>query len=199
MNYVECKGCDHWRSEERTKRLCARCNNSKLVADPKEILCNMCGGSMCPLGTMNEQFPHGLYKASVTGGFDSYHLFDSTTYTFNFCEKCLRNLFVQCAVKPILHDTDLDGTLTKEEDWARDQESYEYRIWKDDGGHHQAYLNRKCNEKKDCPNDAEYTVLIYNQNYSEDCACSEHVTTYKKYPGQYRIVPYISEILKIFV
>jgi len=108
---------------------------------------------MCPIGTMNEQIPHGLIDAQVTGGYDSYHLFDMTSYKFNFCEKCLRQLFMQCKIKPFISDVD-GGDHTTEDAWNIDQEYYEYRLWTDNGGRHQAYINKKCNMKKDCPNDA---------------------------------------------
>lgn len=81
----------------------------------------------------------------------------------------------------------------------QDQSSYEYRVWQDNGGHHQAYLDQKCNRKKDCSNKAEYTILYSSQTYSEECACETHAEDCRKYPGQYKIVPYISEILKPFV
>lgn len=198
MSYVKCKLCTHWVDEYRVSHLCRLCNNSKLVQDPKEVLCNMCGGTMCPLGTMNEQHPHGLYKAQVSGGFDSYHLFDMTRYTFNMCEKCLRLLFNDFIIKPHINEIDYDGNLTDKQVWERDQKAYEFRVWQDGGGHHAAYINRKCNIEKDCPNTALYTILYSGQDFSEDCACEEHAEEYKQY-ANYKVIKFIPHVLKAFL
>ncbi len=200
-NYVKCKYCankyedpDHNAYENP----CHLCKNSGIVPDPKEILCNLCGEYMCPLGTYSEQVPHGLYDAKVMGGYESYHLFDTTTYIFSFCEKCLRNLFVQCKIKPIIYDTDIvNGTYSREEIWEEDQAAYEYRLWYDTGGHHQAYINGKCNCVKDCPNDAIYTVLL-SKDFSEDAVCEEHAPKYNKTINA-TLVKFIPNILKAFL
>ena len=107
--YVDCDRCHHWTATDRLERLCKGCNNSQKVIDPREVLCNLCGGPMTPIGTPNEQYPHGLYKAHVMGGYNSYHLFDMSRYTFSFCEECLRKLFIQCKIKPDVDDVDFDG------------------------------------------------------------------------------------------
>lgn len=178
------------------KELCKQCNNSRYVVDPKEILCNLCGETMSPLGTMNEQYPHGLYEAHVTGGYDSYHLFDMSRYTFSFCEKCLRKLFMICEIKPDIADMDFDGNATSEELWEQDQEAYEYRVWKDNGGHHQAYVNRKCNSKKDCPNDAVYTKLV-SGDFTEECSCEEHKDN-RMYANS-KLTKFVPNVLKPFL
>lgn len=196
-NYVDCQHCQGWTDTQRRKIVCNLCNNTRRAIDPKDILCNLCGGNMCPLGTHNEQYPHGLYNAKVTGGYDSYHLLDMNDYTFNFCEKCLRQLFVQCKIKPVVSNDGSEYVIsTLEERWDLDQQSYEYRVWTDDGGYHQAYLNRKCNVEKDCPNDAAYTYL-YNEEFTEACCCEEH-----KNDGLYlhrRLVKFIPNTLKAFL
>jgi hypothetical protein len=195
-NLVPCNRCSHWADEDRRTRTCSGCNNSKLALDPKEILCNMCGGSMCPLGTHNEQYPHGLHEATVSGGYDSYHLFDCTSYIFSFCEQCLRQLFIQCKIKPKILDSGIDGEGTDEESWERDQKAYEYRIWKDNGGFHQAYLDRKCNFEKDCPNEAIYTQLI-SDDFTEGCCCEEHKKLYGY--SNSKLTKFISNTLKPFL
>lgn len=198
--YVKCQGCE-WQLEnypdrDWVKSPCPNCHNTRQVIDPRELLCNMCGECMCPLGTHNEQYPHGLFKAEVMGGYDSYHLFDMTRYVFSFCEKCLRQMFIQCKVKPEIYDMDFNNNSTEEE-WERDQSSYEYRLWKDNGGHHQAYLNKLCNTKKDCPNKAVYTIMI-NDRFSEDCSCDEHKGRY--HGGvSYKLVPFIPNVLKPYL
>ncbi len=132
---------------------------------------------MCPheetlSGKWSSEYPHGLVDASVQGGYESYHLFDMSTYTFSLCEKCLRVLFNQFKIPPSIHDK-MDETETEQEAWEADQRAYEYRVWKDAGHHHEAYLNRKCNAVKDCPNRAEYTIRV-SGDFTEDCACEEH-------------------------
>jgi ribosomal protein S27E len=195
--YVTCHSCDHWDVATRQSYKCQRCNNTQRVVDPRTILCNLCGECMCPpIGTMNEQIPHGLYKAKVLGGYDSYHLLDMNTYTFSFCEECLRKLFVQCKIKPDVRDTSFDGELIGPDCWERDQEYYEYRVWESAGGKHQAYLNGKCNTKKECPNKAMYTRFNSDDEFTEDCACEEHKPL--MYQGN-KIVPFIPNVLKPFL
>lgn len=199
-NYVQCLGCN-WRLESTPdydwgKSPCRQCNNTRQVIDPRDILCNMCGETMCPIGTINEQHPHGLYNESVIGGYDSYHLFDLTKYVFSFCEHCLRNLFVQCKIKPGVFDVDMDGETTIEEAWEQDQRAYEYRLWKDAGGHHQAYLDRKCNYRKDCPNEAIYTQLV-SDRFTEDCCCEEHKDLWNY--SNSKLTKFIPNVLKPFL
>ena len=47
--------------------------------------------------------------------------------------------------------------------WQDDNEAVEYRFWKKEGGHHQAYMDGKCNMIKNC-----------NNEFTEDSACEEH-------------------------
>jgi hypothetical protein len=196
-NYIKCLSCDnrfnlnkdplYWKENP-----CEFCKNTRQVIDPKEILCNLCGECMCPLGTMNEQYPHGLHEAKVDGGYDSHHLFDLTSYTFSFCEKCLRALFNQCKIKPVIFDS-IDHT---NKTWEEDQKQYEYRIWKDEGGHHQAYLNKKCNFEKDCPNEAVYTQLVSDE-FTEDCCCEVHKSKFNY--GNVKFTKFIPNVLKAFL
>jgi len=139
----------------------------------------------------DEQYPHGLYKTTVTGGYESYHLFDDTDYTFSFCEKCLRQLFNQCKIKPIV-----ESIAARDLTYEEDREAYEYRFWKDNGGHHQAYLDRKCNAAKDCPHKAVYTVR-YDGDFTEDAVCGMHKDHYKSYNRT--LVQFIPHVLKPFL
>jgi hypothetical protein len=191
-NYVDCRRCDHWDPEDRLKQICKGCNNSGKIIDPKELLCNLCGECVCPLGTMNEQYPHGLFNAKVQGGYDSYHLFDMNTYTFSFCEKCLRNLFNQCKIPPDL----FDSISSSSDDYAQDRKQYEFRVWKDEGGCHRAYLNGKCNFVKDCPNKAVYTQL-HNGDFTEACSCEEHKELWGYSNSE--LVKFIPNVLKPFL
>ena len=176
-NYIDCFYCKNWTFESRKNNLCRECNNTSKIIDPEEIFCNLCAGPMISSSSIDSKYkyPMGLYNISVSGGFESYHLLDMNKYTFSFCEKCLRELFTQCKIKPDL--LDLSGhsnSISPEELWQEDQSYYEYRVWQDTGGHHQAYLNRKCNFVKDCPNDARYTLLSSSGEFSEDSSCEEH-------------------------
>jgi hypothetical protein len=202
MNYVPCKSCQYALTNvpnyDWEKYPCPKCNNTRQVEDPKEILCNLCGESMCPpSGTMNEQYPHGLYKTKVTGGYDSEHLLDMTRYTFSFCEKCLRKLFVECKVKPQIEYVNFKDEVMETVSWEEDQNSYEYRIWYHNGGHHQAYLDRKCNFVKDCPNKAVYTHLISDE-FTEQCCCEEHKDLRQNIING-RLTKFISNSLKVFL
>lgn len=190
FNYVACD------SNHDTNEVCRRCNNTKEVIDPKEILCNLCGECMCPLGTMNEQIPHGLYNAQVQGGYDSYHLADCSEYEFSFCEKCLRDLFTKCKIPPIMHN--YLSTMKPELNYLEELINYEHKIWKDSGGHHQAYLNGKCNSVKDCPNDAIYTMMYDVDTFSEDSLCEEH-SVIRLRSRNSKLTKFISNELKIFL
>lgn len=194
--YVDCSRCGHWTEEYRRESICKGCNNTQKVIDPREILCNMCAGPMTPIGTHNEQYPHGLYGAHVMGGYDSYHLFDMSRYAFSFCEECLRKLFNQCKIKPDVEEISFDGDVEGTTAWDRDQEAYEYRVWKDTGGHHQAYLDRKCNNVKDCQNTATYTIL-HSSSFTEECSCEEHKEL-RLYSNS-KLTKFIPHVLKPFL
>ncbi len=176
----------------------------------KEYLCNLCGESMCPnekklSGTWSSDSPHGLVEAKVVGGYESYHLFDMSQYCFNLCEPCLRKLFVQCKIKPRINHMNfpmiLDDNAKFEEAeeiaWQTDQSHYEYRVWKDDGKYHQAYVNKKCNMVKDCPNRAKYTELVSDE-FTEGAACEEHKDNNSGCINC-KMVPFIPNVLKPFL
>lgn len=116
-------------------------------------------------------------------------------YTFSFCEKCLRELFIQCKIKPDVDDINFDNEVLEETGFESDQKQYEYKLWRDAGGHHQAYLERRCNHTKDCPKKAVYTVRI-NDDFSEDCCCEEHKW---HEGGSIRLVQFIPHVLKPFL
>lgn len=192
---VDCNRCGHWSDERRFKEVCEQCNNTRKTVDPSTILCNRCGECMRPLGTHNEQYPHGLEGAAIQGGYDSYHLLDCTTYKFSICEKCLRELFNQFKIKPTIIDS--LGTIDEKEDpWVLDQTAYEYRVWKDEGGHHKAYMEKRCNSVKDCPTRAVYT-LLHSGDFSEDSACEEHKLT--RCYSNTRLTKFISPALRAFL
>jgi len=194
-NYVDCPHCANWNLDKRRECVCESCNNSLKTIDPKEILCNLCAGHMRYLGTGNDDYEVGLENACVYGQYYSYHLLDGNVYTFSFCEECLRKLFNQCKIKPDLSESYHSSFEEELITWEEDQKYYEYKVWEDNGGHHQAYLNKKCNRVKDCPNVALYTFL-YNGDFSEDCSCEEHK---KSFDGSATVTKFIPNVLKAFL
>lgn len=169
------------------------------MTEQKEKFCNLCGESCRPSGvnrwgSWNSEDNYGLLDAKVVGEYYSHYLLDMNQYTFSFCECCLRKLFIQCKIKPLILDI-IDGD---EFTWELDQETWEYRMWEDSGGFHQAFLNKKCNQKKDCPNKAVYTVIINEDIFSEEACCEEHKIRWKNTINA-RFVPFISDVLKAFL
>jgi hypothetical protein len=200
-NKVKCLACE-WQLEnipdrDWEKNPCNRCDNTREVIDPKELLCNLCGGPMCPdVPNSNSQIPHGLEEQMVIGGYDSTHLLDLHFYSFAFCEECLRKLFMQCKIPPKVERL-ASGKTTEEIPFAEDQEIYEYGEWVRLGGHHQAYLDRKCNRIKNCPNKAIYTRL-YRGDFSEESSCEEHKDRYFQ-KNCHSLVSFIPNVLKPFL
>lgn len=195
-NYVRCVQCSNWEWVRRASEVCRRCNNSLWVKNPAEVLCNLCGGCIRPMGSFSEGYPHGLENAEVSGGYSSYHLLDGNEYTFNLCEQCLRKIFVQCKIPPTVRNCMDNISYQAPLPFADDQRIYEYRLWKDNGGHHQAYLNRKCNAIKDCPNGAVYTLMHNSTDFTEDCLCEEHKD---RRSSNSSLVPFIRHELKPFL
>jgi len=194
--YVRCAPCQSWDWARRAKEVCATCNNSLWVRPPADSLCNLCGGHTRPMGTFNENYPHGLENMKIIGGYESYHLLDMNEYVFSLCEECLRKIFMQCKIPPTVIDRMGRPFDAPPFTFAEDQRAYEYRVWKDNGGHHQAYLNRKCNAIKECPNDAIYTLLHNSTDFTEECLCEEH----KDYRySNSSLVPFIRHELKAFL
>lgn len=202
-NYVKCLACD-WQLEnipdhDWEKNPCSRCDNTRQVIDPKEILCNLCGESMCPnVSNPNGQIPHGLEEAQVIGGYDSDHLLDLHFYTFALCELCLRKMFMQCKIPPkVERISDYQNHKLEELSFEEDQQSYEYNEWVRKGGFHQAYLDRKCNRVKNCPNAAVYTRL-YRNKFTEDSCCEEHKDRYFQ-KNVHKLTKFIPNVLKPFL
>lgn len=161
----------------------------------------MCGECLCPheekiSGKWSSVYPHGLVDASVQGGYESYHLLDMSVYNFSICEKCLRVLFNQFKIPPEVIDKTY-GIDDDRDEWEFDQRAYEYRVWKDSGAHHEAYMNRRCNAVKDCPNRAEWTIRI-SGDFTEDCACDEHKNAAHNCSNCTK-VKFIPNVLKLFL
>lgn len=193
--YVKCKICAN--SPDYAE--CAYCNGTREVIDPKEVLCNLCGETMCISENCHDytsQIPHGLIDASVSGGYDSFHLLDGTNYSFSFCELCLRKLFIQCKIKPVI-STYFPSSHSSS--WEEDSYLYEYRVWQKNNGPHIAYENGLCNIYLNCKNKAKYSQYYYSE-FSEVCACEDHKSKLEVYSGSdYTIGPFIKSSLKPFL
>ncbi len=161
-----CCHCDY----KGRSSYCGTCNDSGLI---QEKPCNLCGDDMTMINGIDNGDAAGLKDVSVMGGYNSYHLFDLNNYKFSFCEKCLRKLFEQCVIKPKITDYTTDENIS----WDEDQKAYEYRDWANSAKFHEAYLKRRCNTIKDCPNEAIYSIqldedeiTITEQGVCKECA-----------------------------
>ena len=209
-NLVPCNQCSSWDIATRRKNLCSACNNSQFVPDPYQHLCHQCGENMhIPSGyhqrkkhddhsvlaeKIDNQYNFGLSRATVQGQYSSYYLLDMTQYTFSLCEKCLRQMFMGFKIPPQITDfVSSDNARDNSVKWQEDLTQYEWRLWKDAGGMHQAYLEKRCNAIKDCPNQAAYSIW-YDGEFSEDCCCEEHKDGHG---GEWK--PFVSNELKAFL
>jgi hypothetical protein len=177
---TKCTNCNNWTIEKRQKTLCWRCNNSMFVQNPKTIKCNMCNTLMC-----QNEYPYGLYKTIVSGGCFSKHLTDMVSYEFNLCEECLRKMFNNFINPPTTYNSP---------SYKEDKKEYEYKIWRETDAFNKAYLNRKCNNAKNCSNNAIYFINEkYNKNH---CCCEKHLPEANN--PNYVLTNFVPEELKIF-
>ena len=181
-NYIKCNQCAY-RVEQPDydphEELCRSCNNSRLVIDPKDILCNMCGGGMCDIPhEPDNQVPYGMHNHKEVGSYSSPHLTDTTTYTFSLCELCLRNMFNHFKIPPTMGSYMHMPIPT----WQEDQEYYEERMWRESNEPHDAYMAGKCNAVKNCTHNAKYSVYFDNE-FSEKCVCETHKSHYDSWSG----------------
>lgn len=163
--------------------------------------CNMCGESIYikyNVTGKEEKTLGGIENIQVVGGYFSEYLLDMNCYTFSLCEKCLRQLFMQFKVPPHVCDINFSGTELREIPFVEDQKAYEYMTWQRNGGHHQAYLNAKCNMIKECSNDAKYSFSFSEGHFSEDCSCEEHKDRYKNVINAER-TNFLPNHLRIFI
>lgn len=187
-----CPHCD-----DVSSSFCPTCDDTRLI---QEHPCNLCGEDMTMLNGVDNGQIAGLKDISVMGGYNSYHLFDLDNYKFSFCEKCLRKLFEQCVIKPKITSFVIDKNIS----WEEDQTAYEYRVWKNDGGFRQAYLNRQCNAIKDCPNKAIYSLQIDSgteyETITEQAFCEE-CSKNPGYPVSYteKFVKFVSNQVRPFL
>jgi len=175
---VPCTRCVNYLGAFRDG-VCSGCENTRFIDDPASHICNMCGERTRPLGTMNEQYPSGLEYAEVAGGYDSTHLLDGHSYKFSLCELCLRKMFNQFKIPPVINDYMMQEANPQ---WSDDQKSYEHAQWISSGGQKEKYKTNICNANKDCSNASKYS--IYNDNQlTEYCLCEDHKDEYQYYHG----------------
>lgn len=164
--------------------------------DNTDILCNLCGESTCinvdrESLKLKSEDSHGLIKAKVRCGYNSFYLSDLTEYQFSLCEKCLRDLFIKFKIKPDI--IDIDGAITWEEDFFL----YEETLWRADGLDYKAYCNGYCNAVKDCPNKAIYSIILSDE-FTENCCCEEHKSKWE-FTLNAKIVDFISKEVSTFL
>ncbi len=125
--------------------------------------------------------PMGLVEARVSGGFESEHLFDMTSYTFSMCEACLRELFDACKIGP-----KISGYGGSEgETYADDAEQYRSKKWRAAGGHLLKLEQGLCNELESCPNKAKWRYFV-SHDMTNEAFCDEH----KRGCGNSHLIPF---------
>lgn len=178
--YQICENCRFQRESGALDlaRHCSRCKGTGIVRSRSSYICNKCGGSMCPEdNTPNRDIPHGLVEEQVTGGYDSFHLFDLSAYTFSLCEQCLRQLFDSCTIYPNVYCQSGDRVSYEE-----DQTQYMDRMWRKSGGHITKMFTDMCNTTMECTDKAIWRISYDSQNpISPDICCDEHKSKYDNY------------------
>lgn len=171
--YEPCPRCADDRASGNLDRAqyCSSCKGKGMRRVPSSFVCNKCSGPLCPAGTMNEDIPHGLVEATVSGGYDSYHLFDTTNYEFSVCEKCLREFFGTFAIPPAI--SFYMGGGGDDYTYAQDEDAYRHRVWRDAGGARAKLKEGLCNVVIECPNKAVWRQFC-SENLTETAMCDEH-------------------------
>jgi hypothetical protein len=171
--YEACPRCEEERAAGRFDEVlnCHDCKGKGIVRVPASYICNGCGGPLCPdvPDSPNSRCPHGLVEETVSGGYDSPDLTDTTTYTFSLCEACLRKLFAGFKVPPAVGCYMGEGY----DSYAEDEAYYARRKWKEANGHIDKLLLGLCNQTIECPNRALYR-LYYSSHLSDEACCEEH-------------------------
>lgn len=169
------------------KMNCHLCGGVGSIRDPATYVCNACGGSMLPEfpewwlkrhggpngdgGLVERSFPLGLVDAQVTGGYDSRHIFDLTTYEWSMCEGCLRTMFNGFKVAPHVSDAFHGGASYKYED---DRKHWVFRCWKDSGEALAWARSGRCNGSLKCPNATTHRQFNSGSISAEESRCDEH-------------------------
>jgi hypothetical protein len=161
-----------WSSAQR----CHGCKGTGITRVRQSYVCNQCGGSLC-LDESRSHFhhavPHGLVEQTVSGGYESDHLSDCTTYTFSMCERCLRTLFDAFKVPPTIGSYMVSGNTT----YAEDADWYRFKIWRDAGGQLDKLRTGKCNAKQHCDK-AQVWRHMLSGHLTVEATCDEHKIEY---------------------
>lgn len=101
--YEPCPACAESRGsgDLDSAASCPRCKGTGMRRTRESWICNACGKSLCP---ESDGCPYGLVEAKVSGGFNSPALSDCTNYEFSICENCLRKIFDEFAIKPMISE-----------------------------------------------------------------------------------------------
>ena len=132
--YIDCYHCVS--NYGVVDRDCKICFGRGKIEDTSNARCNLCNDLLCLDGSV---VPYGLHNVKIFGSFFSYYLLDEHSYTFNLCEKCIRNMFYTFKNPPKIRNT--YGKVS----YKKEKKYYEYMIWVDTGGASEAYLKGKCN------------------------------------------------------
>lgn len=155
---------------------CPECKGRGIVRSRASFVCNGCGGGLCPdePESDNPRSPHGLVEQTVSGGYDSYHLLDTTNYMFSLCEKCLRGLFDSFKIPPAVSCYLGDGF----ESYAEERTGYARRLWRDAGGHLERLAPRLCNATIECMEPACWQFIM-SDGLRDELRCEGHKRYYK--------------------
>lgn len=167
---------------------CHMCRGKGTIRDPASHVCNACGGSMLPEfpewwlkrhggadgdgGLVERRFPLGLVDAQVTGGYDSRHIFDLTTYEWSMCEGCLRTMFNGFKVPPYVADA-IRGS-SKSYKYEDDRKYWEFRVWKDSGNGLAWAKRGGCNGSLRCSNATTHRRYTSGSISGDESLCDEH-------------------------
>lgn len=188
MKYEACQSCAQYRADGNWDEAisCCSCEGKGALRRPESFICNSCGDTL-----NRDGFPGGLIDATVSGGFNSWHLFDLTSYTFSICEECLRALFTSFAIPPAIHESmTTRGIDDLEPTYEEDLDYYKYRLWRHVGGHKQKLLTGACNHREYCTAHAEWRLLVDGE-LSGNAMCDEHRPHYENNING-RLVPALS-------
>lgn len=154
---------------------CRACDGKGFRRKAETYVCNGCGGSMCATkGRPDGDSPFGLVEAKVSGHYDSDHLLDGTSYMFSLCEGCLRKMFREFKVKPVVFNY-MNGDDTNT--FARDEAYYQVRMWRDANGHREKLTTGFCNATPGCTERA--VVRHFVSGYMTDEAyCPAHAESH---------------------
>lgn len=153
-----------------SKMSCDRCRGSGHILNPKWVTCNMCGGNMSCDSEHDETSMYGTGPLSVSGGYFSPHLTDTTSYHFAFCERCLRTIWNQCKVKPRIDFYMGEDDSTYEED----EEGWKIGQWVKSGGRDRKLPTGICTRDEWCKKKSTHLYVCSGDIVSNERFCEEH-------------------------